>query len=275
MIHSRFAAGFRQVGEPGVEPPALTGVEVAAFIPFFPLLLRNRGLSPDRVGLVIATMSLSGLLASTLWGHAADMVLGRLTTLRVVAALAAGMALVLNVVGSHLAPILVATTALSACWAAIVPVGDALALHHLGAERRPAYGRIRLWMSIGFAIAAVSFGSLFERAGLGAMPSTFALALFILLVWSAVADLPSTRPPRERTAATPSGALVRSAPRLLVILCAVVLVTTGSARSSPSCRCASAASGGLLSWWGWPWHLRPRSRSPSWRSAIGSSRSSD
>lgn len=204
MIHSRFAAGFRQVSEPGVEPPALTGVEVAAFIPFFPLLLRNRGLSPDRVGLVIATMSLSGLLASTLWGHAADMVLGRLTTLRVVAALAAGMALVLNVVGSHLAPILVATTALSACWAAIVPVGDALALHHLGAERRPAYGRIRLWMSIGFAIAAVSFGSLFERAGLGAMPSTFALALFILLVWSAVADLPSTRPPRERTAATPS-----------------------------------------------------------------------
>lgn len=177
----------------------------------------------------MAAMSLSGLLASTLWGHAADMVLGRLTTLRVAAALSACMALVLNLVGAHPIPILVATTALSACWAPIVPVGDALALQHLGSEQRQAYGRIRLWMSIGFAVAAVAFGGLFARVGLGAMPSSFAAALVILLVWSTIAHLPSTRPPREESGRRlrALGALVRSAPRLSVILTAVLLVATG------------------------------------------------
>jgi PPP family 3-phenylpropionic acid transporter len=205
------------------------GTEVAAFIPFFSLFLRERGLRPDRIGFVLAAMSISGLVASTLLGHAADVVLGRLTALRTTAILAAGMALMLNVVGSHLTAILFAATALSVCWAPIVPMADALALQHLGSDRRQTYGRIRLWMSIGFSLAALAFGGLFVWVGLRGMPSTFAVALLVFVGWTTIADLPSSRPLRDRTERRirALGALVRSAPRLSVILFAALLVTTG------------------------------------------------
>ncbi len=208
---------------------ALMGTEVAAFIPFFSLLLRERGLRPDRIGFVLAAMSITGLVASTLLGHAADVVLGRLTALRTTAIVAAAMALMLNLVGSHLPAILVASTGLSVCWAPIVPLADALALQHLGSDRRQAYGRIRLWMSIGFSLAALAFGGLFAWVGLRGMPSTFAAALLVLVVWTTVADLPSSRPLRDRTERRirALGTLVRSAPRLSAILFGAFLVTTG------------------------------------------------
>lgn len=208
---------------------ALMGAEVAAFIPFFSLFLRERGLRPDRIGFVLAAMSISGLIASTLLSHAADVVLGRLTALRTTAVLAAGMALMLNVGGSHLTAILLAATALSVCWAPIVPLADTLALQHLGSDRRQTYGRIRLWMSIGFSLAAVAFGGLFAWVGLRGMPTTFAVALLVFVVWTTIAHLPSSRPLRDRTErrVRALGALVRSAPRLSMILFAALLITTG------------------------------------------------
>jgi PPP family 3-phenylpropionic acid transporter len=208
---------------------ALMGVEVAAFIPFFSLFLRERGLRPDHIGFVLAAMSISGLLASTLWGHAADVIVGRLRALRATVVLAAATALVLNFVGSQLTTILLAATALSVCWAPIVPLADTLALQHLGPDRRPTYGRIRLWMSIGFAVAALAFGGLFASVGLGGMPTTFALALLVFVGWTTVADLPPSRPLRDRTERRTRaiGDLIRSAPRLAAILLAALLITTG------------------------------------------------
>jgi PPP family 3-phenylpropionic acid transporter len=207
----------------------LMGAEVGAFIPFFSLFLRERGLRPDRIGFVLATMSVSGLVASTAWGHAADVALGRLRALRVTAVLAAAMALALNLGGPELLTILLAATALSVCWAPIVPLADTLALQHLGSDRRSTYGRIRLWMSIGFAVAALAFGALFSWIGLGGMPSSFALSLLVFLAWTAIADLPSSSPLRERTERRTRaiGDLIRSAPRLSMILLAALLITAG------------------------------------------------
>jgi PPP family 3-phenylpropionic acid transporter len=205
------------------------GAEVAAFIPFFSLFLRERGLRPDRIGFVLATMSVSGLIASTVWGHAADVALGRLRALRATAVLAAAMALTLNIGGSELVTILLAATALSVCWAPIVPLSDTLALQHLGSDRRSTYGRIRLWMSIGFAVAALAFGGLFSWIGLGGMPWTFAVALLVFVGWTAIADLPSSSPLRERTERRTRAIsdLFRSAPRLSLILLATLLITAG------------------------------------------------
>ena len=207
----------------------LLGTEVASFIPFFALLLRDRGLRPDRIGLVLAAMSISGLLASTLLAHAADVVWGRLAALRATAMLAAGMALLLNVVGSEMAATLFAAIGLSICWAPIVPLSDAIALQHLGTGRRQAYGQIRLWMSIGFSLAALAFGGLYAWVGLEGMPIAFGIALLVFALWTIIADLPSSPPLRDRN--DPKiwalGALFRSAPRLFAVLLASLLVAIG------------------------------------------------
>lgn len=235
------------------------GVQVAAFLPFFSLLLHDHGLRPDRIGVVTATMSLSGLLASTLWGFAADTFLGRLATLRLTGVLAAGAALALNVAGTTPATILVATIGLAVCWTPLVPLGDALALQHLGPGQRRAYGRIRLWMSGGFAVAAPAFGALFRWAGVGALPIAFAVAIVMLVASSMVVAPTSATVPGEPTAkglrAVP--ALVRAGPRLLVILAAALLVTTGVSATFTFVPLRIGGLGGLPSWWGWRWRWQP------------------
>lgn len=207
----------------------LLGAEVGSFLPFFALLLKHRDLLPDRIGLVLAAMSISGLLASTLLSHAADIRWGRLRALRATSFLAAGMALLLNVVGSEVAAILFAAIGLSVCWAPIVPLSDALALQHLGIGRRQAYGQIRLWMSIGFSLAALAFGGLYAWVGLEGMPTTFGIALLVFALWTIIGDLPSSRGLRDGSnhKVWQLGALFRSAPRLFAVLLASLLVAVG------------------------------------------------
>ena len=51
-----------------------------------------------------------------------------------------------------------------ACWAAIGPLGEALALQEL-ARRGISYGRVRLWGSLTFVLAAAGTGHLVEQSG--------------------------------------------------------------------------------------------------------------
>ncbi|MGZ4115254.1 MAG: MFS transporter, partial [Actinomycetota bacterium] len=60
----------------------LFGAAGAAFIPFYALLLRDRGLSPDDIGLILAVTSLAGVVATPFWSHAADTRLGSAHTLQ-------------------------------------------------------------------------------------------------------------------------------------------------------------------------------------------------
>src|SRR5207237_98327 len=121
---------------------SLIGVEVAAFFPFIPLVLHDRGFAPDRIGFVLAAMSAAGVIASTVAGHVADAVLGRLATFRLAAGLSVVFSLALFAAGSSLALVLAAAVALATAMEPIVPLGDALAFQHLGDERRDQYGRI-------------------------------------------------------------------------------------------------------------------------------------
>jgi hypothetical protein len=90
--------------------------------------------------------------------------------------------------------VLFATMVLSACSMPIVSVGDALALQHVESRGRRHYGGIRLWMSLGFAVAAVAFGAFFEHVGIGTILPTYAIVLLTLPLWSMLGTLPSARP---------------------------------------------------------------------------------
>src|SRR5438067_1762699 len=128
---------------------AMIGAAGAIFIPFFAVLLRARGLRPDRIGLVLAASSLASVAAAPLWSHVADDRLGTIRTLRISFVASAGLALGLVPTGRAVAAIVVMAGLLGVAQAPISGLSNALALGHLGPSREIEYGRIRLWTSIG------------------------------------------------------------------------------------------------------------------------------
>jgi PPP family 3-phenylpropionic acid transporter len=151
----------------------LFGIAESAFVPFVPLLLRDRGLSAEAIGAVLALLAAVAVAAGPVWGYLADRVLGYERTL--VVSLTGTAAAVLALGFAHsVHAIALAGAATWATRAAGMAVADSIALARLGQERRSAYGSVRLWMSAGFALGAIAFGALVELVGLGLVAPLYA-----------------------------------------------------------------------------------------------------
>jgi MFS family permease len=102
------------------------------------------------------------------------------------------------------------------------PLADALALEYLEREgRRQAYGQLRLWGSIGFAITSLATGALVLGADLVWLVYLYAASVFALALVSLT--LPEGRAERRPTLAAGRDAL-REHPRLFVFLVGMTLV---------------------------------------------------
>jgi MFS family permease len=163
----------------------IEGGEGAAFIPFYVLLLRDRGLPADRIGLVLAVTSLAGVVATPFWSSAADTRLGSVHTLQLSCAVACVAALALMTTGSSLLAIAAVAVVLGAAQGPQTAVVDALALTELGPARLTEYGSFRVGASIGWGVGAVGFGALFAAAGLGVLLPVYAVALAVLALFVA------------------------------------------------------------------------------------------
>jgi MFS family permease len=141
------------------------GMAEAAIVPFLPLLLQDHGYSGSQIGLALAAMALAALLATPAWGHLGDV---HLSLSRAFACAATATALCSLLLGVARGPAFVAAlVALAACRLALTPLSDALALAQL-ASRRTRYGTVRMWLSAGFAAAAIGWGLVL--AGRGSAP---------------------------------------------------------------------------------------------------------
>ena len=149
----------------------IAGAGGSAFIPFFALLLAGRGLTPQSIGLVFAVTSLVGAVTAPLWSHLADTRLGAARVLIVSSAATALFALALAVSGSAFWAILLVAVLMSMCSSPGAPLSDALAVAYLGEERMSEYGRIRLWASLGWGVAVIGFGALYEAVGVASGPA--------------------------------------------------------------------------------------------------------
>ena len=76
----------------------LAGAMIGAFYPFLSAILAERGFRPAEIGLTVALSSLAFMLAVPVWGHLADVVIGRVAALRagVIASTAALFGLVVG-----------------------------------------------------------------------------------------------------------------------------------------------------------------------------------
>ena len=124
--------------------------------PFYSLYLRaNVGLSGSEIGAILATLPLVAVGTQALWGQVADRTGERS---RVLALLAAGasagyVALFLQ---DGFAGFLVATAALAVFSAALMPTAVSVSFAQLHDTTGRAFGRVRVWGTLGFAAAVAS-----------------------------------------------------------------------------------------------------------------------
>ena len=153
---------------------------VGVLLPFWPIWLQDRGLSPEQIGLVLAVGPWLRILVDPVVTRAADrsgqgrriIVLAALIAL----AMFAGFSLV-----DGFWPILLLTLLFAPAFHVLIPLGDA---QTMAAVRRDGldYGQIRLWGSITFIVAALGVGELLtgRDPDLVWLAATVSLAVLLL-----------------------------------------------------------------------------------------------
>ncbi|WP_010488709.1 MFS transporter [Pseudomonas sp. S9] len=143
--------------------------------PFLALYFDHLGFAPARIGELVAIPMLMRCIAPNIWGWLGDYSGQRLAIVRfgAVATLLCFSAIVFDKSYAWLALVM----ALHAFfWHAVLPQFEVITLAHLR-EHTARYSQIRLWGSIGFIVAVVGLGQLFEWVSLDAYPWTLMLIM--------------------------------------------------------------------------------------------------
>jgi PPP family 3-phenylpropionic acid transporter len=222
------------------------GFEVAAFFPFFAIYLQRRGLSDSEIGLVIAFMACSRILFNPVWGHLADARMGRLSALQWGLLGTSLCAFSMNLLHGVI-PIAIGGFGIAGFMVATGPNIDTIALEHLGEARMSQYGKIRGWLSLSYAGACLSIGSILQANDIRFAMPIFALAGLGVLAWSTTAVRDHPKHVDHGRMGT-VGAVFREAPRFWGFLAAIALVWTGfnAAWNFISLKIVSEGGGPLL-----------------------------
>lgn len=150
--------------------------------PFLALYFDHLGFSPARIGELIAIPMLMRCLAPNLWGWLGDHTGQRLLIVRLGAlcTLVCFAGIFLDQSYAWLA-LIMATHAFF--WHAVLPQFEVITLAHLR-EQAARYSQIRLWGSIGFIVAVVGLGLLFEWLSLDAYPAALMVIMAGIVVSS-------------------------------------------------------------------------------------------
>ncbi|MGE8296819.1 MAG: MFS transporter [Pseudomonas sp.] len=171
--------------------------------PFLALYFDHLGFSPARIGELIAIPMLMRCLAPNLWGWLGDHTGRRLLIVRLGAlcTLVCFAGIFLSQSYAWLA-LIMATHAFF--WHAVLPQFEVITLAHLR-EQAARYSQIRLWGSIGFIVAVVGLGLLFEWLSLDAYPA----ALVAIMVGIVISSfwVPNAQPLLSPNALEPEGFL--------------------------------------------------------------------
>jgi len=194
---------------------------IGSFYTYLALYLKQLDLSGSEIGILLAAMPLGGFLSQPLWGVLSDLYQVRRRVLAI-SNLAVGLTALSLVWLDGFVPLLVAMVLLAVFRAPSSPLADALALEYLERQgRRQAYGQLRLWGSIGFAVTSLATGALVLGADLVWLVYLYAASVFALALVSLT--LPEGRAERRPTLAAGRDVL-REHPRLFVFLFGMALV---------------------------------------------------
>lgn len=192
--------GYGQIMNPGLPYWRLSGFYffyfalLGATAPFLALYFDHLGFSAARIGELIAIPMLMRCIAPNIWGWLGDYSGRRLAIVRFGAfcTLLCFAGIFISQSYAWLALIM----ALHAFfWHAVLPQFEVITFAHLK-EQAARYSQIRLWGSIGFIVAVVGLGKLFEWLSLDAYPWALILIMggIVLSSWWVPNAQPQMRP---------------------------------------------------------------------------------
>jgi PPP family 3-phenylpropionic acid transporter len=140
------------------------GVALGVIYPFISVILADFGFSPGEIGFISSLGAIGFTIAVPAWGHLADVRLGRPRTLQI-CAIGGGLAMVALLVPVPAALIVVLFLLFWIFESSWQPLADAITVNAL---RGRDYARVRLWTSLGFSVAAILAGQVYDRTGYSA-----------------------------------------------------------------------------------------------------------
>ena len=150
---------------------------LGAFVPYWSLYLKYIGFNPAEIGQLSALMISTKIVAPNVWGWIADHTGKSVRMIRLATILTAlFFAGFLWIEAYVWFAVLIVT--FSFFWNAVLPQFEAITLYHLK-KQSYRYSQIRLWGSIGFIVAVLVLGWLFEQQSIQGLVYCL-LGLFIL-----------------------------------------------------------------------------------------------
>ncbi len=148
---------------------------VGIFMPFWPAWLKSRGLDAGQISIILSVAIWLRVLANPVMAHFADRSGAHRTIIMISAAGAAGVYLLFSFVHGFWM-LFAANILASILFMALIPLGENLASRS-ATPYGFDYGRVRLWGSITFILAAYAGGAVIERTGDSVIPWMLAAAL--------------------------------------------------------------------------------------------------
>lgn len=151
---------------------------LGTMVPFLGLYLQSLDYSPAEIGQIFAVMMATRIVAPNIWGWLADRTGRRLFIIRLGSFLACvSFPLLLWQQGFLWVAFIIA--AYSFFWNAVLAQYEVVTLTFLDGMTH-YYGRIRLWGSIGFIVAVVVLGYVFDSLSVSYMPVAALAILFFM-----------------------------------------------------------------------------------------------
>lgn len=141
---------------------------LGAMLPYFSLWLAARDYSPAQIGMVLGLHGGMRILLPVAWGWAADRWGRRMQLIRL-ASFVSMLAFIAVPLTDSFAGLLLAVVLFSVAWNATMPQFEAVTLNHL-THTGGDYSHVRLWGSVGFVIAVVGLGALFDVVSVNWLP---------------------------------------------------------------------------------------------------------
>jgi MFS transporter, PPP family, 3-phenylpropionic acid transporter len=154
------------------------GLMQAAYLPFAGIVLRDRGLSFEAIGLIGALNSVVALAAGPIWGHLGDAVLGRSTAFRL-AVISAAIGVVLFAIGPYAGLPGAALAAFAG--AGLVPLLDSIGMEQL-ARVGGQWGPLRAITSFSYAAMCILSGALVASGGAIVIAPLYAITALVLIL---------------------------------------------------------------------------------------------
>lgn len=199
---------------------------LGAIIPYWALYLKQCGFNTPQIGLLMAILAGTKIIAPYIWAWIADHSGRRLHLVQWGSVVAA-----ICFTGVYWAESMTAMAVVmflfSFFWNAGLPQFEAITLHFLGQETH-RYSHIRLWGSIGFIMTALCLGPFLDYAGVNWLPH-ICLALFAL-IWFSTLHVPGHKLAVEHKSEQRSvwHIVLRTQAKVVLALCFLMQLSFGA-----------------------------------------------